>query len=119
MGENNGSYKKYDHSQVISKQIERIDELVTQGPKDSDFDSFDEYFNQIVMGLMTLDGLLEPFKDEKYGKSEDEDGPLDDWSDPGTVEGRLSFVRDTFRDITALLNREGLFYAKRTGRTNA
>ncbi|MFB6193041.1 MAG: hypothetical protein ABEK00_02220 [Candidatus Nanohaloarchaea archaeon] len=116
MAGNNGDYEKYDHSKVISQQIERIDKLVTQGPKDSDFDSFDEYFNQIVMGLMTLDGLLEPFKDEEYGLSEQDAGPLDDFQDPGKVSERLSFVRDTFRDVTSLLDRQGLFYVRKNGR---
>lgn len=118
MGGNNGDYEKYDHSKVISSQIERIDELVTQGPKDSDFEGFDEYFNQVVMGLMTLDGLLEPFKDKEYGLSENNAGPLDDYEDPVKVEDRLEFIRDTFREITKLLDREGLFYVKKNGRRN-
>lgn len=118
MGENKGDFEKYDHSKEISNQIGRIDKLITEGPSNSEFDSFEQYFYQVVMGLMTLDGLLEPFKDEDYGKSEDSEGPLDDFSMPNSVPAKLEFVRDTFREITLLLKREELFYVRKNGRRN-
>jgi len=114
MGKNNGGYEKYDHSKVISQQIERVNKLITEGPQDSGFDSFDQYFHQVVMGLMTLDGLLDPFKDEEYGKNGD--GPLDDLELPNKTVQKLEFVRDTMRKMTNLLNREDLFYVKKNGR---
>lgn len=112
MGDNDSSsnYEKYDHSQVISSQLNRINKLISEGLQNSDFDSFDLYFHQVVMSLMSLDAVLEPFKDDEY------DDPVDDFDDPMNTTERLTFVRDALREITKLLHREDLFYVQRTGR---
>jgi len=113
MAGNQGDYKKYDHSEVIQRQLDRVNKLISTGLQDSEHSDFELYFHQIVMSLMSLDAMLKPFHDDKYGQ------PMDDFDAPRKKSEKLEFVRDAFREITELLEREDLFYVRRSGRVSA
>lgn len=110
-------YKKYDHSKAIGNHVNRINELITKGLQESEHEKFDLFFSQVIMSLMALDGMLDPFKDDG------DDGEFEE-----VFEGKmkfnsmsrgdqLKFVHGAMKEYTNLMYREGLFYVSRSGRT--
>jgi len=98
-------YKKYDHSASISRQIDRINQQMSTGLQDVDKAEWSNYYNSVIMSLMTLDGMLEPFKDDEF------DELFDDFAPAGWSRGKqLSFVHQAWKQYTNLLHRQGLFY---------
>jgi len=109
-------FKKYDHSRVIGNHINRINDLITSGLQESEHEKFDLFFSQVIMSLMALDGMLDPFKkhsDNNFEPVFDQELKFGNWD-----RGRqLEFVHQAFKEYTNLMYDEGLFYTSKTGRT--
>lgn len=105
MSKEEKKYKKYDHSASISRQIDRINSLISTGLQDMEKQSWDQYYNSVIMSLMTLDGMLEPFKDEEFEEQ------FNNFNPKRMKRGQqLSFVHEAWKNYTNLLHRQGLFY---------
>lgn len=103
-------FKKYDHSAVISRQVDNINSKVSGGVGPEE--GFDNYFNSVVMSMMCLDGMLEPFKDEEY------ENPFDEVTFTGmNRQKQLKFVKEAMREMTMLMYRKNLFYSSSTTKT--
>lgn len=105
MSKEEKKYKKYDHSASISRQIDRINQQMSTGLQDVDTVEWDNYYNSVIMSLMTLDGMLEPFKDDDFNEL------FDNFKPAALSRGeQLSFVHEAWKQYTNLLHRQGLFY---------
>jgi len=102
-------YRKYDHSAALSRQVDRVNQTISTGLQDLETTDFDLYFSNIVMSLMALDGMLQPFKDDEYPEI---------FKDKKFAtmkrDKKMGFVRDAMRQITQLMYRRNLFYASHT-----
>jgi len=105
MSDQDNKFKKYDHSASISRQIDRINSLISTGLQDMEKQNWDQYYNSVIMSLMTLDGMLEPFKDDEFEEQ------FNNFNPQRMKKGQqLSFVHEAWKNYTNLLHRQGLFY---------
>lgn len=113
---NNQDYEKYDHSRVIGNHINRINDLIATGLQESEHEKFDLFFSQVIMSLMALDGMLDPFKNHE---GNDFTPVFDDELNFTSMNRgkQLQFVHEAFMEYTNLMYDEGLFYVSKTGRT--
>lgn len=99
------SNKKYDHSEAIGKHVTELNHLVTTGMQSEEVTDFSNYFNQVIMGMVSLDAMLDPFKDDDW------DDIFEDFNPRSmTMAEKMSFVKNSLRDYYNLMNDKGLFY---------
>jgi len=103
------SNKKYDHSEVIGKQVKDLGQVITKGVKNSEDGGtdFTTYYNRVIMGIMHLDSLLDPFKDDEFEDHLKGFNPKN-----MSRAGQLKFIRECMSEYTNLMNRQGLFYVQ-------
>jgi hypothetical protein len=99
------SNKKYDHSKALGKHVTELNQLITQGLQSDEVSDFSNYFNQVIMGMVSLDAMLDPFKDDEW------DEIFQDFN-PNTMSmaQKMSFVKNSLRKYYNLMNDKGLFY---------
>lgn len=108
------NFKKFDHSKALGIHINRVNDLIATGLQRSEHNDFDLFFNQVIMSLMALDGMLDPFKDESF-EEVFTDG--DRFSSMRRGQ-QLKFVHEAIKKYTNLMYRKNLFYVQKSGRTN-
>lgn len=109
-------YKKYSHERAIRQQIRYVNDKIGEADAE-DAQSFDRYFNKVLMALASLDAMAEPFKGDDYENSIGE--ALED-ATPRTMNRfeKLAFIHESLKELMDLFDSENLFYETKTGRTS-
>lgn len=108
-------YKQYSHEKAIRQQIRYVNDKIGEADVD-DAQSFDRYFNKVLMALASLDAIAEPFKDE------DDENSIGNALENATPRNmnrfeKLQFIHESLKELMELFDEENLFYETKTGRT--
>lgn len=109
-------YKKYSHERAIRQQIRYVNDKIGEADVE-DAQSFDRYFNKVLMALASLDAMAEPFKHDEY---DDSIGEALEKATPRKMNRfeKLAFIHESLKELMDLFDSENLFYETKTGRTS-
>lgn len=114
--DSSSEYKKYNHAEALRQQIKFVNDKIGEADTE-DPQSFEQYFNKVLMALSSLDAMSEPFKDDDYSDRIEEALEQGKPANMNKLE-KLNFIHRSLTDLMELYYRENLFYDERHGRRN-
>lgn len=111
-------HHKYNHSRSIRQQIRHVNDKIGEADIE-DTQSFEQYFNKVLMALASLEATAQPFisQDKEYDNIVQNALENGKPAQMNKVE-KLAFIREAEGELMNLFHRQNLFYTERTGRKN-